>query len=93
MIQWQFEPRNIERVTPLKIAENLRMLRTYHLLCQREIAELLHLERSTYTYYETGKAHPSLPSLMKLALLYNVTTDFLLGMPQKEGDKIFNRGK
>lgn len=30
---------------------------------------------------------------MKLALLYNVTTDFLLGMPQKEGDKVLKRRK
>ena len=87
MKKWQFDPRNLERLTPLKIAENLRMLRTYNYICQREIAELLNLERSTYTYYETGKIHPSLSSLMKLALLYNVTTDFLLGVPPKENSK------
>ena len=93
MKQWQFEPQNTERVSPLKIAENLRMLRTYHSICQKEIAKLLHLERSAYAYYETGRTHPSLPSLMKLALLYNVTTDFLLGMPPKENDKAFKRRK
>ena len=90
MKQWQFEPQNTERVPPLKIAENLRMLRTYHSICQKEIAKLLHLERSAYAYYETGRTHPSLPSLMKLALLYNVTTDFLLGMPPKENDKLLS---
>lgn len=89
MMQWQFEPKNIEQVTSLKIAENLRMLRTYHLIRQREVAELLHIERSTYAYYEIGTTHPSLSTLMKLALLYNVTTDFLLGMPQREDDKVY----
>lgn len=86
-MQWIFEPKNIEQVPPLKIAENLHTLRTYHLKCQREIAELLHMERSTYAYYEIGRSHPSLLTLVKLALLYNVTTDFLLGMPPREDDK------
>ena len=48
------------------------------------MADALHIDRSTYAHYETGATQPSLFILMRLALLYDVTTDFLLGIPQKE---------
>lgn len=91
MMQWQYEPKNVERAPSLKIAENLRMLRNYNQITQREIAELLQIERSTYTSYETRTTHPSLPTLMRLALIYNVTTDFLLGMPLRGDNKVYKR--
>lgn len=80
----QPDMKQIEQALPLKLPERLRRMRGYHLMHQSEVAALLHMDRSTYAYYETGASQPSLSTLMKLAMLYGVSTDFLLGMPQKK---------
>ena len=82
----QPDRKDIEQALPLKLPERLRCMRGYHLMHQSEVAAMLHLDRSTYAYYETGASQPSLSTLMKLAMLYGVSTDFLLGMPQREDD-------
>ena len=82
----QPDRKDIEQALPLKLPERLRRMRGYHLMHQSEVAALLHMDRSTYAYYETGASQPSLSKLMKLAMLYGVSTDFLLGMPQREDD-------
>ena len=51
---------------------------------QQEIADALCINRSTYAYYELGRTEPSLLMLIKLAMPYDVTTDFLLGIQPEE---------
>lgn len=48
-------------------------------LLQRDVADTLHIHRSTYSYYERGKTNPPLDILIKLADYFGVTTDYLLG--------------
>ena len=81
---YEFEPRNLEWEVALALPEQLRFLRGYNAVKQKEVAAALRIERSTYAYYETGATQPSLSMVMRMALLYDVTTDFLLGIPQKE---------
>ena len=71
----------IEKEAPLCLPERLRSLRSYHSLTQEEVAAALFINRSTYSYYEAGSTQPSLSVLAKLALFYDVTTDYLLGYP------------
>ncbi len=66
-------------VVPL-LPKRLKQLRGFHLLTQNEVAPVLHMDRSTYAYYETGKNQPEIETLMKLARFYSVSVDFLLGM-------------
>ena len=56
----------------------LKFLRECRQLSQRQVAAALHIERSTYASYETGRSEPSLQNLKRLAALYQVSTDFLL---------------
>lgn len=84
MMLYQFDPRNLEREITLALPEQLRFLRGYNAVKQKEVAAALCIERSTYAYYETGATQPSLSMVMRMALLYDVTTDFLLGIPQHE---------
>lgn len=58
--------------------QKLKMLRVYHNYTQSEIAKILDVDRSTYAYYETGRAEPSLGVLKMLSAIYHVSTDFLL---------------
>lgn len=50
---------------------NLKKLRKDCALTQQQVAEALGLERSTYTYYETGKTDPSVSTLQKIMVLFN----------------------
>lgn len=64
----------------LKIAENIRALRKSHKLTQQEVADILALDRSTYTFYEIGKTNPQPESIRKLSDTYNVTIGYIYGV-------------
>lgn len=48
-------------------------------LLQRDVADQLHIDRSTYSYYERGKTNPPLDILIKLADYFGVSLDYLAG--------------
>ena len=58
--------------------KNLRYLRLINGMRQANVANYLHVERSTYTYYELGKYSPSILSLVMLSRLFRVTIDDLI---------------
>lgn len=58
--------------------ETIRSLREKCGYTQEQVANALSLDRSTYTYYETGKTEPSIDSLIKLAKLFQVNVINLL---------------
>lgn len=60
-------------------AERIRALRKQHGLTQKQVADRLQLERSTYAFYETGKTTPGFETLRRLSRLFGVTVDELLG--------------
>lgn len=57
----------------------LKSLRLGLDLTQKEVAERLVISRERYNQYETGRRNPDYEMLIKLADLFNVTTDYLLG--------------
>ena len=61
------------------LQQRLIGLRQKEDLLQRDVADQLHIDRSTYSYYERGKTNPPLDILIKLADYFGVTTDYLLG--------------
>ena len=50
----------------------LRQARTARGLTQQEVAEALHMTRSTYTYYESGRTLPDILTMRTLSLLFAV---------------------
>ena len=62
------------------LGERLRALRKKNGWTQKQIAEMLHINRSTYAYYETGATQPDLDMFRRLAILFEVSTDDLLGL-------------
>lgn len=50
----------------------LRQCRENSGLTQKQVADALNVERSTYAYYETGTTHPSGTMIIKLANIFNV---------------------
>lgn len=47
---------------------------------QEDIARILNVQRQIISYYETGERKPDIDNLVKLAKLYNTSTDYLLGL-------------
>ena len=62
----------------LEFGNRLKTFRTLNGLTQGEVAEVLKLDRSTYTYYEKGRV-PNLDTLNKLSKLFNVSVADELG--------------
>ena len=53
--------------------EHLRSMRTDKTnYSQVEMAKMLNISRSTYTYYETGKSEPNFANLRKMATILGV---------------------
>jgi transcriptional regulator with XRE-family HTH domain len=47
-------------------------------LTQQQVADALNINRTTYTYYETGKTEPSISTLHKLVKMFGITYNDLL---------------
>lgn len=60
-----------------------KTLRTNCTLTQQQIADVLHIDRSTYAYYERGTTEPDLKALKKIASVFNVDPALLL--PDEDG--------
>lgn len=60
------------------LGPRLRILRELSGLTQKQVAEVLNIDRSTYSYYEISKTRPDIDTLQKLADLFKVSTDYLL---------------
>lgn len=55
------------------IGDLLTMYRKKLDLTQREVAEALNIDRSTYTCYEIGKTEPNIETISRLAKIFNVS--------------------
>lgn len=60
------------------IAERIRELRKLNNLSQDDVAKYLDVQRTTISLYESGDSIPPTLSVIKLARLFNVTTDYIL---------------
>ena len=58
--------------------ERLRDIRKDKDLYQSDIAKILNVSQQTYSRYETGDISIDKDSLIKLALFYNTSVDYLL---------------
>lgn len=59
--------------------ERLKVLRIQKGLTQKQLAELLGIDRTSIVKYETGKNGPTSEILERLADIFNVSVDYLLG--------------
>lgn len=64
--------------------ETLKKLRSDAGLTQKQLADRLWLSKATVSYYEQSVRYPSPEVLVKLAGVFHVSTDFLLGIENKK---------
>ena len=62
------------------LGDRLRTIRKENNLTQKNIADVLGIDRTTYTVYEGGSITPSPATLDKLSKVYNVTVGYLIGV-------------
>ena len=65
------------------LAERLKEQRHKRNLSQKEVASILHVSPSIISNYERAERSPSIENLVTLATLYHCTTDYLLGIENK----------
>ena len=74
------------------IGDRLAELREEKGLKQRELADKLHLSKSTISTYERDKHCPEYKILIRIANYFDVTTDYILGNSNKrQSDKLLDK--
>ncbi|MDD6762219.1 MAG: helix-turn-helix transcriptional regulator [Clostridiales bacterium] len=61
-------------------SERLKGLRNNMGITQSDLAKRLSLTRASVNAWEMGLSVPSTPVIVELAMLFNVSTDYLLGL-------------
>ena len=64
--------------------ERLKKLRLEEGLTQQQLADKLRVTKSVVSYYELQERYPSPEILIKIASIFHVSSDFLLGLDMKE---------
>lgn len=72
------------------LSQTLKKLRENSGYTQQQVANALSIERSTYTYYETGKTTPDINTIIKLSKIFNVSYTEILENEDKENKKTLN---
>ena len=67
----------------MDLSEKLRKLRDDRNWSQQTVADLMSIERSTISRYETGESTPSYERLLKFADIYKVDKEYLVGDSSK----------
>ena len=65
------------------LGERLKILRTAKKMSQKELAERIGIAKSVISFYESGDRLPSYDVLIKIARIFNVTTDYLLDVERE----------
>ena len=64
--------------------ERIRNLREERDLTQQKVADYLHVKQNTYFQYEIGVLNYPVEVLIKLAVFYDVSMDYLLGLSNRK---------
>jgi len=66
-----------------KLGENIKILRKQHGITQQKLADLLGLSRPTVSQIEIGERKLSADELVKLADIFNISVEYLLGLKRE----------
>ena len=74
-----------------KVHVKIKNIREESHLKQRQVADYLGISQQAYSYYELDKRELPSRHVVNLAKLYNVSTDYILGMePERAGSYDLN---
>lgn len=64
----------------VNLCHKIKQVRMDKRMTQLQLAEQLGVTKSMVSAYETATRHPSYEVLVKIAQIFNVSTDYLLGL-------------
>ena len=67
----------------MKYVKTIRDLREDHDLTQEKVAKLLGTSQTMYSRYERGANELPIHHLVRLCEIYNVTSDYILGIQKQ----------
>ncbi len=67
-----------------KFSRRLKLLRIKRRLSQKQLANDIGVSRTTVTSWENGPRTPTIPTLRRIALYFNVSSDYLVGRCDSE---------
>lgn len=70
------------------LAKQMRLLRKANNYTQQQIADILQIDRTTYTAYELCKNTPDIMLLDAFAKIFSVSIDFILNIDLKHPEKL-----
>ena len=70
---------------------NLKIERERNKISQQKLAKMLDIDRSLISYWESGACEPSFDALCKLRIIFDISTDELLGIDKIEKEKEFRK--
>lgn len=71
-------------VEKTEFGKRLRALRLQNNLSQKQLAAQIGAKNSIISFYEVGDRAPSLDVVIKLASVFHVSTDYLVGLEKTE---------
>lgn len=79
----------------MELHERIKSLRLQHNMTQKDLGKLLNVSTVSIGHWEAGTKKPSMSAIISLAQIFKVSTDYLLGVTEKqECDSIlFTRGE
>lgn len=72
----------------VEFGKRLRQLRKSNKFTQKQLAALIGVQNTMISFYEVGERIPSPEMIIKLASVFHVTTDYLLGIEKSESINI-----
>ncbi len=74
----------------MNINEKIKELRTEKGLTQKELSKVLGIGQSTISEWEKGIYEPTASAIKMLAIYFDVSADYLLGLEDESGGKYNN---
>lgn len=71
--------------------KRLKKIRETNNMLQSDLAKKINLSSSAVSMYELGERDPDTETLKKIADIFNVSTDYLLGRAEKPEKDIFDK--
>ncbi len=64
----------------MNIGKTIKELRREKKMSQTELAKLLYTSQDTISLWECGKSLPDVQSIIKMTKIFNVSSDYILGL-------------
>ena len=71
----------------MEFKERLKQVRIENNLSQKQVCSILKVSINCYASYEQGRTEPSIQMLKQLCILFNVSSDYLIGLEDEDGSK------